>query len=177
MKEKKEALLVIDMQNVYLPGNSWCCKNIATVIDYIKEIIKKFNKEDIFFTGFISSKNPSGRWKIYNDNYKQINENVYYNEIIDDLRCFITKDNFYEKSTFSAIKNNDLYNKLKDYETVYITGVVAECCVLSTIFELIDSGIKVVYCKNGIAGINEKKEECVIEILKDLVPIHVEIEK
>ena len=34
MKEKRKALLVIDMQNIYLPGNPWCCKKYRKVKVY-----------------------------------------------------------------------------------------------------------------------------------------------
>lgn len=66
--------------------------------------------------------------------------------------------------------------KLEQFDTIYITGVIAECCVLSTIFSLIDIGKKIIYCKDGIAGQSEEKEKAVIKILEDLSPLHVVFE-
>jgi nicotinamidase-related amidase len=41
---------------------------------------------------------------------------------------------------------------------VVVTGVVAECCVLSTVMELIDAGIYTVYLTDGVSGLDREKE-------------------
>ena len=48
--------------------------------------------------------------------------------------------------------------------------------MLSTIFSLIDMGKKIIYCNNGIAGKNEQKEKAVIDVLEELLPLHIEFE-
>ena len=69
-----------------------------------------------------------------------------------------------------------MLEKLDKFDTIYITGVISECCVLSTIFSLIDMGKKIIYCNNGIAGKNEQKEKAVIDVLEELLPLHIEFE-
>ena len=54
-----------------------------------------------------------------------------------------------------------------------ITGVVAECCVLSTVFALIDAGIYVVYLTDGVSGLDREKEAATELILSGLDPLHV----
>ena len=54
-----------------------------------------------------------------------------------------------------------------------MTGVVAECCVLSTVLDLVDMGKKVVYLQEGIAGESRKKEEEVVSVLKGMSPVHI----
>ena len=71
------------------------------------------------------------------------------------------------------MSNKNLLEELKKFDTIYVTGLVAECCILSTVFGLIDMGKKVVYCINGIAGQNEEKEKAAIEVLEALSPIHI----
>ena len=88
----------------------------------------------------------------------------------------MTDDNLFVKSGFSALSSNELFNALDRFDTIYITGVIAECCVLSTVFSLIDMGKKIIYCKNGIAGENEEREQAVIRVLEELSPLHVEFE-
>ena len=172
----KDALLIIDMQKVYLPNKQWACKNIVNTINNIEKKIKGFDKRHIFFSKFIASKNPIGTWKDYNKEYSNINSNDYLNDYVDELKKYINSNNSYIKNTYSSLKNNGLYKKLKEYDRIYVTGVVAECCVLSTIFELIDIGKKVIYCKSCISGIDSIKEQSVLNILEELSPIHVEFE-
>ena len=64
--------------------------------------------------------------------------------------------------------------RIQEFDHIYVTGVVAECCVLSTIFTLIDMGKKVYYLQQGIAGENSDKERQVINLLQGLSPLHVE---
>lgn len=56
-----------------------------------------------------------------------------------------------------------------------VTGVVAECCVLSTVMSLIDMGIYVIYLKDAVAGIDETTEEAAIKVLEGLSPLHLKI--
>lgn len=174
--KNKSALLIIDMQNVYLPENEWSCIKMREIIKYIEEKTKDFMADQIFFTQHRAAENPKGEWKMYNEKYAEINSNEYLNDIVFELKKYITNDNLFIKSGFSALSNKNLLEKLNNFDTIYITGVVAECCVLSTIFSLIDMGKKIIYCNNGIAGQNEEKENAVREVLKELSPLHVVFE-
>lgn len=59
------------------------------------------------------------------------------------------------------------------YERVFVAGVVAECCVLSSVMDLIDQGKKVMYLTGGIAGVSREKEEMVIKLLEGMSPLHI----
>ena len=43
-------------------------------------------------------------------------------------------------------------------ERVVLTGVVSECCVLSTAFAAIDMGCHVVWLKDAVSGFDRDKE-------------------
>lgn len=174
--KNNSALLVIDMQNVYLPENEWSCIRMHEVIKYIEEKITDFPKNQIFFTEHKAFKNPKGIWKTYNKKYDEINSNDYLNDYIPELKKYLTNNNLFIKSGFSALSNKNLLEKLDKFDTIYITGVIAECCVLSTIFSLVDMGKKIIYCSNGIAGQSKEKEKAVIEVLQELSPLHVVFE-
>ena len=171
--KNNSALLIIDMQNVYLPENEWACIKMNQTIKYIEEKIKDFPKNQIFFTKHQAFDNPKGIWKEYNKKYSQINSNQHLNDYIPELKKYITLDNLFVKNSFSGLSNQNLLKALDKFDTIYITGVVAECCVLSTIFSLIDMGKKIIYCNNGIAGQNEEKEKAVIKVLEELSPLHI----
>ena len=170
------ALLIIDMQNVYLPQNKWACINMYEKIQNIERKIAEFPRSNVFFTKHIAPNSPHGQWCEYNKIYANINSNPYLNDYIADLKQYITNDNSFEKSTFSSLSNNKLFDKLNAFSTIYVTGVMAECCVLSTVMSLIDMGKKVIYCSDAIAGKNQETENAVITILKELSPLHVVIE-
>ena len=63
----KDLLLIVDMQNAYLPNQPWECANILDIIPKIKMLCENPNKSyDVVFTRFIASKNPVGTWNNYN---------------------------------------------------------------------------------------------------------------
>ena len=175
-KGANSALLVIDMQKVYLPENKWACIHMRNTIKNIEKRIKSFPKDHVFFTKFVASSTPCGIWKDYNKIYSQINSSIILNDYIDEFQKYITGENSFEKSTFSSLSNKTLYEKLNHFETIYVTGVISECCILSSIFSLIDMGKKVIYCMDSISGKNEETENAVITILKQVSPLHVIIE-
>lgn len=171
--KNNSALLVIDMQNVYLPGNEWACIRMPETIKYIEEKIKDFPKSQVFFSQHKASENPKGQWKIYNEKYAKINSSEYLNDYVPELKKYITDDNIFVKTGFSCLSNDNLLVALDKFDTIYVTGVVAECCVLSTIFDLIDIGKKIIYCTNGIASQSEERKKAVIEILNGVSPLRV----
>lgn len=175
--KNNSALLVIDMQNVYLPENKWACIEMDAVINYIEKKIKDFPENQVFFTKHMAFEFPQGQWKLYNEQYSDINSNIYLNDYIPNFKKYLTINNLFVKSGFSALSSTALLETLDKFDIIYITGVIAECCVLSTIFSLIDMGKKIIYCTNGIASQSEQKKQAVIEVLEDLSPLHVVFEK
>lgn len=171
--DEKDFLLVIDMQNAYLPGNPWGCSRMKEVIQYTLHAIDKFPKDQVAFTRFLPPENPEGAWREYNQTNKNINRNAWMNEFVDELKPYICGNNTYSKSVYSCCKNKELYRKLEQYEHIFVTGVVAECCVLSTVLDLVDMGKKVIYLQEGIAGESRKKEEEVVSVLKGMSPVHI----
>ena len=59
------------------------------------------------------------------------------------------------------------------YQRIVLCGVVAECCVLSTLLSVIDSGKEIVYLTDCISGKNAESEQIVERIAENFSPIHV----
>lgn len=165
-----ELLLIIDMQNVYLPSSPWACVGILEAADSIEKLISQF--KHVAFTLFDPPLDPKGQWCLYNKENKAINEDEWMNAPIDVLLPYMHENNTYHKSTYAF---ND--PMLEKYDTVYVTGVVAECCVLSTIFSLIDQGKKVIVLEDAIAGENKEKIKEIKDIMQGLSPMHIEFKR
>ena len=58
------------------------------------------------------------------------------------------------------------------YDRILLAGVVAECCVLSTLMAAMDAGKKVVYLTDCVAGQSEEYERAVQKIAEIYVPMH-----
>ena len=56
-----------------------------------------------------------------------------------------------------------------------LTGVVAECCVLSTAFDAIDLGCEFIYVTDAVSGFDRPREDASILMLSGLSPLHGKI--
>lgn len=172
--DKDSLLLVIDMQNVYSKGEAWECPNYEIALKNILKVLKSKNYCDVIATRYIANKNPSGVWSIYNKQYANINADKSLNEL--DTRLSSLQDRcVYDKSVYSAYSIDKVKDAVACVSQVVVTGVVAECCVLSTVMDLIDAGVYVIYLSDAIAGMNIEAESATLKILKGFAPLHLSI--
>lgn len=171
----KDLLLIIDMQNVYAQGGAWNCPGTESVARRLKELIhENHEKFDVIFTRFLDSEKPEGVWKDYHQENLNISNDVYANEMLSVFEEELKRYPLYTKSVYSSLAIPEVKAAAKEANRVIVAGVVAECCVLSTVMALIDEGDYVVYLTDGAAGIDMEMERSVERILSGLEPLHVQ---
>lgn len=169
----KDLLLIVDMQNAYLPNQPWECANILDIIPKIKMLCENSNKSyDVVFTRFIASKNPVGTWNNYNKKYMNINSSVFLNDIIADFEPYLKEYPIVDKSTYSCYKSDILKSLIDNHDTVAICGVVADCCILSTALDIIDTGKPLIYLQDAIGEYKQNSGKAVLSIM-DNMKLHV----
>lgn len=173
--QENDLLLITDMQNVYKKNGKWECLNTNQVSQNINLLIDSGAK-NVIFTKFIANeKNPQGIWKNYNEKYADVNSDSYANEMVKELSVVAKKFPLYTKSVYSSLAIPEVLESAKKAARVVITGVVAECCVLSTVFALIDEGIYTIYLSDAVSGLDKEKENATELILSGLSPLHLKI--
>lgn len=171
----KDLLLIIDMQNVYAQGGAWNCPGTEAASGRLKKLMHE-NREkfDVIFTRFLDSKNPEGVWKDYHRENLDISNDAYANEMLSVFEEELRQYPLYTKSVYSSLAIPEVKVAAKEANRVVVAGVVAECCVLSTVMALIDEGDYVIYLTDGVAGIDREAEIAVEKILSGLEPLHVQ---
>lgn len=170
-----DLILVTDMQNVYRDGQPWACRDTDGAARNILKILDKAENGQVIFTKFMPPENPVGAWKVYNEKYKEINESEFLNELVPKLKDVSKDYRVYEKSVYSSLAIPEVLKEAEKAGRVVLTGVVAECCVLSTAFHAIDKGCHVVYITDAVSGLDEPKEQATILTLSGLSPVHTTI--
>lgn len=168
-------IMVIDMQNVYSKGQKWECSNFERATEKIKSLLEQSGCDNVLFTRYIAFATPRGIWLDYNNENSDINDDVWLNEIVEDFSEYTDVYKVLDKSVYSSWSVDEVKTAALTSSCVVVTGVVAECCVLSTVMSLIDAGIYVIYLKDAIAGVDECTENAVISILEGLEPLHLSI--
>lgn len=168
----KDILLIIDMQNAYKTGRPWCCPKMTPVTENIIRLLTTQQYRDVIFTRHLPARAPVGTWKNYNQHYDEINHNPQLSEIIDELKPYTGQAIILDKTTYSAasVLPGSLFSV--PCPRIIITGVVAQCCVLSTVLGLIDRGNEIIYLKDAVAGQHQNFEDMTEAIINTFSPLH-----
>ncbi len=176
--KSSDLLLITDMQNVYTAGQKWACldtKGTAGRIIRLMEQMERRGGRNIIFTRFIASEAPEGVWKDYNVQNAAVNADAWANEMLPEFSPWLEKYPLYTKSVYSSLAIPEVLSAARKAGRVAITGVVSECCVLSTVLTLIDEGIYTIYLTDGVSGLTREKEEAAELVLSGLSPLHVNL--
>lgn len=171
----EDLLILVDFQNVYLPGEAWACPTVRESMSNALKVIQSPHAPDYVLTKFMPPENPVGRWAAYNEAYADINANEWLSEIADELRPVATDENVIEKSVYSSLDSERLQNLLAGKKRVVLTGVVAECCVLATLMDAIDLGYEAYYLDDCVSGVTPEYEESVRELARIFTPVHTQV--
>lgn len=173
----KTGILVIDVQNVYLAGQKWACVSIDAAMDNIRRLCASVRDTPVVMTRYIPFAEPQGVWADYNRVNAEVSGNAWLNELTDEMKS-VARDcgaPVVDKPWYSAWKAPAVRERLADVDTVVVTGVVADCCVLSTVFDLIDAGKYVIYLRDAVSGVSTETEEATVTVLKGLAYVHLKI--
>ncbi len=136
---------------------------------------------DVVLTRFIApaDEDAVGTWSQYNELNKKINENHVMEEFIPAVARYVEDFPYYDKCNYSCF-SNPYVRAAADKAMVHggdivLTGVVSECCVLSTFFQGVDLGYHFVYLKDACAGVDAETERAVEKVLEGLSYVHVDI--
>lgn len=172
-KTYNDLLLVIDMQNVYTKGQKWACLDTVEAAKRVNMLIDANVCADVVFTRFIASDSPHGVWKDYNTQNKEINSDAWANEMLPQFSDALKKYPLYTKGVYSSLAIPEVLAAANKADRVVVAGVVEECCVLSTVFALIDAGIYTVYLTDAVSGLDKEKEAAAELVLSGLSPLHL----
>lgn len=78
----------------------------------------------------------------------------------------------FTKSVYSSFAIPEVVKAAKKARHLVISGVVAECCVLSTVLSAIDAGCKVIYLTDAVAGLSEVSRKETENIISYFAPLH-----
>mgnify|MGYP001852968175 FL=1 len=171
----EDLLLVIDMQNVYTKGQEWACCSTETAAENIHRLLCQGLWKNAVFTQYLASPNPRGQWIQYNQINKKINEDPWLNAIVPRLLPWTKRCPLLTKSVYSSFSIPQVREAACKARRVIVTGVVAECCVLSTVLSAIDEGCPVIYLKDAVSGLTPRSEKETEEIVASFSPLHTAV--
>lgn len=170
--DKGSALIVVDMQNDFLPGGALAVRDGDKIIPVINRCIKKFKENNlkIFATrdwhpeDHISFKGRGGLWPKH---CVQNTEGAEFHKDLDlKTAIVISKAMNRDKEAYSGFEGTDLKDRLEtnNIKKVFITGVATDYCVKNTALDALRHSFDVYLIKDAVKGIHE--EDKAIEEMK-----------
>ncbi len=171
----EDLLILVDFQNVYLPGNEWACPTIERSMENTLRIVKSPHAPASILTKYMAPEDPVGCWKRYNEAFAHINADPVLCDLCDAIKEAATDENVIVKQTYSSLCSEQVRARLHGKQRLVLTGVVAECCILATMMDAIDLGYEVVYLYDCISGCLPENEEALLLLARAFSPIHTQV--
>ena len=88
---------------------------------------------------------------------------------IFELREFITPENTFKKTSFSALATEEIKNKLTELnrKKIILTGIETHICVYQTARALLNEGYEVYVVKNATSSRKTKDYRTALELMRD----------
>lgn len=175
---QKDLLLVIDMQNVYTQGQPWaCCRTdrAAAAIRTLLDADGPLPYDRVIFTRFLPPQQPQGTWVGYNELNAAINADAFANAMMPEFLPYLQRWPLADKSVYSSFACEEVRRAAADARRVAVTGVVAECCVLSTVLAGIDAGCHMVYLRDAVSGLSEQNEAYTAALVESFGALHTTV--
>lgn len=176
---KHDALLVVDMQNDFLPGGSLAVAGSDVLLPIINAYIQHFinaschvfASRDYHPANHISFNDQGGPWPphcVAGSSGAEFHKDLRLPENIE----IISKATTQSKEVYSALEETPLLNLLqkRDIKRVFICGLATDYCVLASACDLLKERFDVVILIDGIKGVDVKPGdgERALEKMKDL---------
>ncbi len=172
---KGDCLIIVDMQNDFMPWGSLPVPDADKIIPVLNSYIELFHKKGlpIFASrdwhppNHCSFKENGGSWPSH------CVQNTKGAEFADGLllpedTIIISKATDPKKEAYSALQDTELAELLKQnrIERCFVGGVATEYCVLSTVLDLLSLGYKTYVLRDAIKAVNPADEEKALEEMK-----------
>lgn len=188
-----DALIIVDVQNDFLPGGKLSVPDGDAVVPVINRYLNQFRQtglplyatRDWHPQGHCSFKAQGGPWPphcIAETEGAQFAQNLDLNEDVS----VVSKATTIEKDAYSGFEGTDLAERLRvlDVKRLFIGGLATDYCVLNTVKDALKEGFEVLLLEDAIRGVevNAGDSEKAIEemhglgatsvTLEDVAPAH-----
>jgi nicotinamidase/pyrazinamidase len=160
-KEKKRALLVVDVQNDFCPGGALAVAGGDEVVAPLNSLIKEF-----LARGEIVVKSRDwhprrtkhfaefgGTWPVHC--VQETHGAEFHPDLLDDPRIAVVSKGMGDEDSYSAFDGTELARRLREQgvEEVWVGGLATDYCVKQTVLDAVREGFKVKAVANAMRAV------------------------
>ncbi|HEY7785915.1 MAG TPA: nicotinamidase [Pyrinomonadaceae bacterium] len=164
MKDRKRALIIVDVQNDFCPGGSLAVAQGDEVVGPLNKLAKHFLErgEPVFksrdwhkpdtrhFADF------GGTWPVHCVQNTKGAE--FHSDLIDDIHIRVISKGLGDEDSYSAFDGTDLALQLErlGVEEVWVGGLATDYCVKNTILDALKHGFRVKAIVDAMRAVDVK---------------------
>ena len=176
--------LAIDMQNIFAPGGIWATPWMERVLPSIVDIAARYRTRTVF-TRFITPLHPEerpGRWQRYFEKWQCATRSqlpLSQLELVPALQRFVPPARVIDKPAYSAFAGSALASLLADkgIGTVVVTGAETDVCVLATVLDAVDRGLRVVIVEDALCSSSDVGHDALMTLYRNRFAEQIELIK
>lgn len=181
-----DALIIVDLQNDFLPGGNLAVANGDAVIAPLNQYIDMFAKDrlpviatrDWHPPDHCSFVAQGGIWPphcIAGTRGAQFAGSI----ALPERAIIVSKADRQDKDAYSGFEGTDLANRLRELEVkrLFVGGLATDYCVLNTVLDGLDNGFEVLLLQDAIRAVNVQPADGqkAVESMKEKGAIPVEL--
>jgi nicotinamidase-related amidase len=174
--------LCIDMQNIFDRGGIWETPWMERVLPAIVDISARYTARTVF-TRFITplhAEDRPGRWRRYFVKWECATRNklpLEQLDLIPALIRFAPPAAVIDKPAYSAFAQSSLASFLHDkgVGTIVVTGAETDVCVLSTVLDAVDLGLRVVIVEDALCSSFDAGHDALMTLYRNRFAEQIEL--
>jgi nicotinamidase-related amidase len=174
--------LCIDMQNIFARGGIWETPWMERVSPTIIAFSEVYAERTIFtrFIPPIGADDRPGRWQRYYKKWQCATRAEVQSvqlELIPPLANLVPPAQVLDKPAYSAFAETQLFSflKAKDLDTVVVTGSETDVCVLSTVLDAVDLGLRVIVVEDALCSSSDEGHDALMKIYRTRFSEQIEL--
>src|SRR6185437_177050 len=179
---RRAAHLCVDVQNLFLAPTPWHVPWLARILPAI-ERISLLHPERNIFTRFIPPRRAEdlpGMWQSYYRRWPQMTRDrldPHLLQLVPSLEAIATLGLTIDKPVYSPFANPLLLRHLREraIDSLIVTGVETDVCVLSAVLSAVDEGLRVVLVKDALGSSSDTTHDALLQLYATRLNTQVEL--
>jgi nicotinamidase-related amidase len=168
------AHLCVDMQNLFAEGTEWQTPWMKRVLPVVERIARA-RPDRTVFTRFIPAERPGqgeGTWRRYWERWASMTLEALPPGAVDlmpPLAALVPPAEVIDKRAYSPWVEPGLHGRLRarGIDTLVITGVETDVCVLGAVLGAVDLGYRVVVPTDAICSSSDKTHDALLTLYRE----------
>lgn len=165
--------VVVDVQRLFAESTPWQVNNIDSIVPFCAQLIRN-RPESTAFARFVTPQVPesaAGRWQHYYRHWRdvtldRIDPDLLH--VLPQLTQLAPAAPVLDKTGYSVFSTTEFDSLLQKrrVESLVLSGVETDVCILSTALVAVDRGLRVIIVNDAVTSSSSQGHTAALEIMR-----------